>query len=73
MGQVAYGAMRCLINPRAYAAVGIDPSEGRRTAMSNPTYQATLRWMGEKVMPFLQENRMVARPHLKWWRGSHLL
>ena len=73
MGQVAYGAMRCLINPRAYAAVGIDPSEGRRTAMANPTYQATLRWMGEKVVPFLRENRMVARPHLKWWRGSHLL
>lgn len=73
MGQVAYGAMRCLINPQAYAAVGIDPSEGRRTAMANPTYQATLRWMGEKVMPFLQENRMVARPHLKWWRGSFLL
>ena len=29
--------------------------------------------MGEKVMPFLQENRMVARPHLTWWRGSFLL
>lgn len=59
-----------LMNPQAYAAVGINPSEGRRTAMGNPTYQATLRWIGEKVMRVPSGNKMVARPHLKRWRGS---
>ena len=71
--QNAYVSMRCMVNPRVYAAVGIDPSEGRRTAMHNPRYQATIRWMGEKVVPFLEEQGLV-HPHDRTiWRGSFLL
>jgi len=71
--QNAYISMRCLVNPQVYASVGIDPSAGRKAAMSNPRYHDTIAWMGEKVMPFLDEQGMVNRRDRKLWRGSFLL
>jgi hypothetical protein len=71
--QAAYVTMRSLVHPDVYAAVGIDPAEGRRAALSNPNYRATIAWMGEKVMPFLEEQGMVGKRHLKTWRASFLL
>ncbi len=71
--QAAYVMMRSLVNPHVYAAVGIDPGEGRRAALANPSYRETIRWMGEKVMPFIQEHGMVGKRHLKTWRASFLL
>ena len=71
--QAAYITMRSLIHPDVYAAVGIDPAEGRRAALSNANYRATIAWMGEKVMPFLQEQGMVGKRHEKTWRASFLL
>jgi hypothetical protein len=71
--QAAYVMMRSLVNPEAYRAVGIDPAEGRRTALGNEHYRQTIRWMGEKMMPFLEEHGMVGRAHLKTWRASFLV
>lgn len=71
--QVAYTTMRSLVHPDVYASVGIDPMEGRRAALGNEHYRATIAWMGEKVMPFLEEQGMVGRAHLKTWRASFLL
>jgi len=71
--QAAYVTMRSLVHPQVYAAVGIDPAEGRRQALANPNYRATIAWMGEKVVPFLQEQGMVGKRHLKTWRASFLL
>ena len=71
--QNAYVAMRCLVNPQVYAAVGLDPSQARAAAMHNPSYQATIAWMGEKVMPFLEEQGLVNERDRKIWRGSFLL
>jgi hypothetical protein len=62
------------VNPKVYAAVGIDPAEGRRAALGNENYRNTIAWMGEKVMPYLAEQGMVgAGYNRKVWRASFLL
>lgn len=71
--QVAYVTMRSLVHPDVYAAVGIDPREGRRAALGNENYRETIAWMGEKVMPFLTEQGMVGAAHHKTWRASFLM
>lgn len=72
--QAAFVMMRSLVHPQVYAAVGIDPREGRRAALGNPHYRATIAWMGEKVMPYLQEQGMVGGGYnRKVWRASFLL
>lgn len=71
--QVAFVAMRSLVHPDVYASVGLDPREARRAALGNEHYRATIAWMGEKVMPFLEEHGMVGRSQLKTWRASFLL
>lgn len=73
--QGAFIMMRSLVNPAVYGSVGIDPREGRRAALGNRNYRETIAWMGEKVMPYLQEQGMVpaSGPNHKAWRGSFLL
>jgi hypothetical protein len=72
--QAAFVMMRSLVHPDVYAAVGIDPREGRRTALGNESYRNTVAWMGEKVMPYLQEQGMVGGGYnRKVWRESFLL
>jgi hypothetical protein len=72
--QAAFLMMRSLVHPDVYAAVGIDPREGRRAALGNPNYRATIAWMGEKVMPYLEEQGMVGGGHnRRAWRASFLL
>ena len=71
--QAAYTTMRSLVHPDVYAAVGIDPAEGRRAALGNEAYRETIAWMGEKMMPFLEEHGLVGRAHHRTWKASFLL
>jgi hypothetical protein len=72
--QAAYVMMRSLVHPDVYAAVGLDPREGRRAALGNEHYRNTIAWMGEKLMPYLQEQGMVGGGYnRKVWRASFLL
>ncbi len=64
---------RSLVNPQVYLSVGIDPREGRRTALGNPHYRATMQWMGEKPLAFLRENNLLPKSQEKVWRASLLL
>ena len=48
-----------LINPKVYEAVGLDPKRAVREARRNPHYKQTRRWLGEKIMAFLDEQGMV--------------
>lgn len=73
LAYVAYIACRSLINPRAYAAVGLDPREARRAALGNPYHQDTIRFGGEKIMPFLTEAGLVGEPGMRFWRQSFLV
>ena len=56
---VAGGVTASLISPHVYRSVGIDPKEGLKAARNNPYYAETRRWMGEKIMAFLEEQGMV--------------
>lgn len=72
--EAAFVMMRSMVHPQVYAAVGIDPREGRRQALANPHYRATIAWMGEKVMPYLEEQGMVGGGRIRrTWRASFLL
>lgn len=71
--QIGYVTMRSLVHPDVYATVGLDPHESRKEALGNPHYRATIAWMGEKVMPFLEEQRMVSPRDRKTWKASFLL
>jgi hypothetical protein len=71
--QVCFMVARALVNPAIYSAVGIDPGEGRRTALGNPHYRETMQWMGEKPLAFLRENGLLPRSQERVWRGSLLL
>ncbi len=62
-----------LINPRVYAAIGLDPESTWKIAMHNPVYRDTIRWAGERIMAFLGDAGLVGGPGMPWWRRSFLL
>ncbi|HEU5269943.1 MAG TPA: diiron oxygenase [Jatrophihabitans sp.] len=70
---VCYLLADSLIDPRVYAAVGIDPAAGRAAARANPQYQESRRWMAGKIMPFLREVGIVGGPSERLYRKAHLL
>ncbi|NBE55964.1 AurF N-oxygenase family protein [Streptomyces boluensis] len=70
---VSYCISRSLIHPKAYAAVGLDPKVAWRTAHANPYYRRTLRFGGERIMPFLDDAGLIGGPGLPLWRKAHLL
>jgi hypothetical protein len=71
--QVCFLVARALVNPEVYRSVGIDPRVGRRTALANPHYRETMRWMGEKPIAFLRESDLLPESQEKVWRASLLL
>ncbi len=62
-----------LVHPDAYAAVGLDPVEARRVAMSNPARRESMRWAASKLVRFFAANDLVAGPGLLLWRRSGLI
>lgn len=62
-----------LIHPDVYAAAGLDPAEAVDVARRNPAWHDTIRWMGEKIMPFLAEAGMVTPAARRIYRHAHLL
>jgi hypothetical protein len=64
---------RSLINPRAYAAVGLDPKSTARIAATNPHFQESIRWAGERIMSFLDDAGLVGAPGMTLWRKSFLV
>ncbi|MGH3518943.1 MAG: AurF N-oxygenase family protein [Haloechinothrix sp.] len=64
---------RSLIHPRVYRAVELDPAEAREVALNNPHFRETLRYSGERIMPFLTEQGLVGAPGMGFWRRSFLL
>ncbi|OLR90152.1 AurF N-oxygenase family protein [Actinokineospora bangkokensis] len=70
---VSYFVMLCLINPRVYAAVGLNPRQARRAAKANPHFRATLLFWGERIMGFLDEAGLVGGPAMPLWRAAGLV
>jgi P-aminobenzoate N-oxygenase AurF len=73
LARTAFIVSRLMVNPRVYAAVGLDPRAARRAALANPYYQETLRYGGEKLVAFLTEAGLIGRPGSYLWRRSFLL
>jgi hypothetical protein len=71
--QTAFMIARSLVNPQVYAAVGLDPREARRQALANPHYRATMAWMGERVLAFLDEQGLVSPAQKPVWKRSLLM
>jgi len=61
-----------LVDPAVYESVGLDPAVAR-LARANPHHRQTVRWMGEKIMRFLDENGMVTRVTRPIYRAANLL
>lgn len=62
-----------LINPAVYEAVGLDRKQAVRAARNNPHNAATRRWLGEKIMGFLQEQGLVTPVSRPIYRLVHLI
>jgi hypothetical protein len=73
IARAAYATARKLVNPRAYASVGIDPKVGRRAAQTNPVFGETLRWAGRRVTGFLDELGLISGPARQLWIRSRLV
>jgi hypothetical protein len=73
IAQTAFMVARALVNPRVYAAIGLDPREARREALANPAYHDTMAWMGERVTGFLDEQGLIGAAQRPTWRRSLLL
>ena len=69
----AASLVRVLIDPKVYASVGLNPKQASRVARANPHHRETVRWMGEKIMAFLNEQGMVTRTTRPIYRAAHLL
>ena len=70
---VAAFVVHSLISPDVYTAVGLDPKQARKAARRNPHNHETRRWMGEKIMAFLDEQGMVTRYTRPIYKRVHLL
>ncbi|WP_156754702.1 AurF N-oxygenase family protein [Actinokineospora pegani] len=70
---VSYFVMLCLVNPKVYAAVGLDPKVAARAARENPHFRATLHYWGERIMKFLDEAGLVGGPTMPLWRKAGLV
>jgi hypothetical protein len=73
LGQTAFFVARGLVNPAIYEAVGLDPVAARRAALSNPRYQETMAWMGERVTGYLDGLGLIPRHQRRLWRRSLLM
>jgi hypothetical protein len=73
IARAAFLTGRRLIDPRVYAAVGIDPEQGRRVAWANPYHRETMRWAGERVVTYLKDLDLIGGPGRSLWRASGLL
>lgn len=62
-----------IISPKVYESVGLDAKQARRVAKDNPNFHATVAWMAEKIIPFLDEVGMM-NPVARWiYRRAHLM
>jgi hypothetical protein len=65
--------LRNLVHPSAYAAVGLDPAEARRTAARSPHRQATLQWASRKSMAAFEEAGLLEGKARRIWQHAGLL
>jgi hypothetical protein len=70
---VAAAIAEILVHPQVYAAVGIDPKQGKQAALANQHHWETRAWMAEKVVDFLSDVGMIGGPSKVLWQRAHLI
>jgi hypothetical protein len=70
---VAAAVVSVLINPDVYEAVGLDRKRAVREARRNPHNKATRKWLGEKIMAFLDEQGMLTWNAKPIYKLVHLI
>jgi hypothetical protein len=73
LGVVVYCATTRLIDPKVYAAVGLDVDEAVKAAAANPHWRATKQYAARKVATFLDEVGLIAGPAKLLWRRAGVL
>ncbi|GAA1999979.1 diiron oxygenase [Nocardiopsis rhodophaea] len=73
LGLVIYFSTTRLINPKVYAAVGLNPREARRAARRNPHWIDTKTWAARKVVATLGGAGAISGPGRYFWRKAGLL
>ncbi|MFI5912902.1 diiron oxygenase [Dactylosporangium sp. NPDC051541] len=73
VARAAYTVTHALINPQAYAAVGLDPARASKVAWANPRFRATLQWAGSRVTGYFQELGLIEGPAKPVWRAAALI
>jgi hypothetical protein len=73
LGITAYFAATRLIDPRCYAAVGLDPRQARRAARRNPHWRESKTWFARKAVQTFTEARLMGGPGMYFWRKAGLL
>jgi hypothetical protein len=70
---VVYYATTSLIDPKVYAAVGLDVREAVAAAAANPYWRETKQFAARKVITFLDEVGLIAGPGKLLWRRAGVL
>ncbi|MGH3942328.1 MAG: AurF N-oxygenase family protein [Pseudonocardiaceae bacterium] len=73
LGLVVYIATTRLIDPKVYAAVGLDVKEAVAAAAANPHWRQTKQFAAAKVIKFLGEVGLIAGPGKLLWRRAGVL
>ncbi|MBV9160422.1 MAG: diiron oxygenase [Pseudonocardiales bacterium] len=70
---VVYFATTRLVDPKVYAAVGLDVDEAVKAAAANPYWRQTKQFAARKVVAFLDEVGLIAGPGKLLWRRAGVL
>lgn len=70
---VVYIATTRLVDPKVYAAVGLDVAEAVAAARANPHWRQTKQFAARKVVAFLDEVGLIAGPGKLLWRWAGVL
>ncbi len=73
IARAAASVVSRLVHPDVYRSVGIDPSVGRRAALANPHFRATLRWSASKAVTYLESLNLIDGPSRRIWHRAHLI
>ncbi|MGH3855763.1 MAG: AurF N-oxygenase family protein [Pseudonocardiaceae bacterium] len=70
---MVYFATTRLIDPKVYAAVGLDVNEAVAAAVVNPHWRQTKQFAARKVVEFFTEVGLIAGPGKLLWRRAGVL
>ena len=70
---VVYIATTRLIDPKVYAAAGLDVNEAVAAAAANPHWRQTKQFAARKVITFFHEVGLIAGPGKLLWRRAGIV